>query len=566
MKILEHTINQLCLAAWLSAFSISMTGCSLLFGVSDECNSDADCAAKGPGLVCEQRLCVSTGQNNSDSNTNGNTDSDTSGNTDSNTNGNTDSDTNGNTDSGTGSESDSETGTGAPQTGMDLLGGPCLALHGMDDPSDPLPKDAIIIGAILPLTGELALAGGYFDHVTTLAYSEINQVGGIQGRRILMITCDSGTTPQGAKAAAEHLRDLGVQAVLGPFSSELVISVYFDVLRDAGMMVVSAGANAPIMDQVSAEGLIWSTSLPAAREAKATAEHLLHNTWAKVAVIHRDDTWGGSMFDAFQEDYCSGGTVDCNDANQFMTRSYATSDLVTSLSVVAADLAAWQPDVIVGFAYIEDSITFFMIAEAMNKGGASLKSMLWNSSIASDLLFAQFPPDAIPSVLCQISGTVQQIPSGNVHDSFLIRYNQMWPNEPEVPYTAAFYDASYMLAYAYAAASRSKANLYPTGAQIAAAMQRLSSGTSIKAGTTDWLKGVTALRASDTSTIDYVGASGDVNFPAGTGSIISPVDAFRLNVGTMSVESLGVIYSENDVYTAPDYSGVVDTGCTNIQP
>ncbi len=517
-----NTLNNVSkVGIWAALFILlyANTGCSIIHKIDDECDVDEDCANFGAEVECRKNLCVGAEEVDGDR----------------------------------GSSGDSNT---RPVVGMDLLGGPCTRLDGMDDPTNEIPDDAIIIGSILPVTGELSVAGEYFDHVTIFANEEINRAGGIMGRDIIKIGCDSGTSPTQAREAAEHLRDLGVQAVLGPFSSEIVMSVYSDVLRDAGMMVVSAGANAPIIATASGDGLIWSTSLPAAREAAATAAYLLSSSWERVAVIHRSDTWGDSMFNAFYEVYCSAGGIDCTDDDTFLVRSYDTADLTTSMSAVVTDLAAWEPDITVSFSYIDDALTFFNI---VGMTGAPLRRFAWNSGLVSELVFSLLPQE-YHSILCQTMATSQQMPEGIVYGSFLTRYRARWNGEDPVPYTVNFYDAFYMLAYAYAAAS-SEENPNPTGAEIAAAMQRLSAGAEINAGAEDWNIGVTALRAADDSTIDYVGASGDVDLSAGTGSVICPVEAIRYNVGNQSLESLGLIYSGTNEFSAPDYTGVVDTIC-----
>lgn len=517
-------------------------GCSVLYKIDDECDANSDCTAvAGMKLVCRQHLCVLAGETGGENDTA--TDTDTSQVTDTNGSDPNDSDT--------------------VRTGLDLLGGPCTRIDGMDDPSLPIPDDAIVIGSILPLTGELDVPGTHFDQVTLLALEEINKAGGIWGRDFIKVACDSGTSPVTARAAAEHLRDLGIQAVLGPFSSEIVMSVYSDVLRDAGMMVVSAGANAPIISTVSADGLIWSTSLPAAREAMVMAEEVLHSDWQKVAVVHRGDTWGDSMFSAFYSRYCTGEGIDCEDADSFIVRSYETDDMVTSLSAIAPQLAAWQPDILVIFTYVEDAITFLSILGSNPE--IPVHSMLWNSTISTNLAFTLINPN-FHQTLCQIQSVTQEMPAGIAYGSFLTRYRARFNGDDPVPYTANFYDAAYMLGYAYAAAA-SDENPSPTGKQIAAAMGRLSKGTQIAAGAEEWNTGLMALSASDKSTIDFVGVSGDVNFDGGTGTIVCPVEAIRFNVGNQSIESVGRIYSADDKYSAPDYSAVTDSVCgDNIHP
>jgi hypothetical protein len=97
-------------------------------------------------------------------------------------------------------------------------------------------------------------------------------------------------------------------------------------------------------------------------------------------------------------------------------------------------------------------------------------------------------------------------------------------------------------------------------------MERLSEGEAIEAGPSDWRRGIQALRSSPTATIDYVGASGDLDFVEGTGSVLTPVEAFRLNVESQELETLGVIYDIDGNYTAPNYTGVSDAQCVELEP
>jgi ABC-type branched-subunit amino acid transport system substrate-binding protein len=266
------------------------------------------------------------------------------------------------------------------------------------------------------------------------------------------------------------------------------------------------------------------------------------------------------MYDAFVHVYCSGDGIDCEDDQTFFPRAYDVEDLGTSLGTVVTELAAWEPDVTVAFSYTEDSLAFFTIVGTNNM---PLNSLLWNSSIASDVLFGVLATD-YHSVLCQLQASTQKMPSGLVYTSFLTRYRSVWGEDP-IPYTANFYDAAYMLAYAYAAASDDNPN--PDGLEIADAMERLSTGTSIEAGSADWTTGIQALLSDSSATIDYVGASGDVNFTGGTGTIVAPVEAVRFNVGDLAVESVGVFYNEDDIYSAPNYDDIVDSICgENIAP
>lgn len=509
-------------------------GCSLVLKIDDECSSDGDCASRGTGLRCIDNLCVQQSDGDSDA----------------------DADSDGDGDADADNDADEDQG---PLYPADLLGGPCTQVVGLDL-EEPIPDDAILIGAIHPYTGQLEVTGPYFEHATVLAVDEINDVGGFLGPRLGMIICDSGTDGPTSIAAATHLAGLGVKAVLGPFSSTIVIAVFDEVFRDEGIAIVSAGANSPVMSTVSTDGLIWSTSLPAARQATAIAEHLLAANYDRVAVVNRDDTWGTGMREAMQAVYCE--TRDCTDDTTYISRVYDTEDLTGSLSQVAAALTAFDPSVTVMLSYVEDALTFLGVAAAIPE--MPLRSFIWNDSVGDDVVF-ELVPEAAHPILCQIMGTTSALPSGMVFNSFLIRYRAQWDNEDPIPYVTNYYDATYMLGYAIAAATADVDDF--DGHDVGAAMARLSSasGESIEAGPSDWRRGIQVLRSSPAATIDYVGASGDLDFVEGTGSVITPVEAFRLNVEGQSLETLGVIYDIDGAYTAPDYTSITDAQCVEVE-
>ena len=175
-----------------------------------------------------------------------------------------------------------------------------------------------------------------------------------------------------------------------------------------------------------------------------------------------------------------------------------------------------------------------------------------NQFLTPDGLRDAMALDLIPhdGILCRLLGTSAAMPDARVFSAFSIRYTARW-GDTVVPYTANQYDATYMLAYAISAAMADGGEV--TGATISAAMDRLSAGREIETGSGNWNIGLTALRASDTATINYVGASGDVDFIAGTGSVLTDVEAWHFNLTAGGPESLGAIFSLDGTYSPPDF-------------
>lgn len=68
-------------------------------------------------------------------------------------------------------------------------------------------EDSIKIGVHTPLTGPASFVGQGFKHGAELAVQEINDNGGVEGRKIDMVTIDDEGTPEGASLAIRRLVD-----------------------------------------------------------------------------------------------------------------------------------------------------------------------------------------------------------------------------------------------------------------------------------------------------------------------------------------------------------------------
>src|SRR5687767_1358745 len=90
-----------------------------------------------------------------------------------------------------------------------------LSGAGCDDPPPPDPN-AIVIGALLPFTGDQAASGINLELAALLAAEQINDLGGVGGRPIRIVSRDTHTDLDRGRAALEDLLNEGAVAILGP--------------------------------------------------------------------------------------------------------------------------------------------------------------------------------------------------------------------------------------------------------------------------------------------------------------------------------------------------------------
>ena len=129
----------------------------------------------------------------------------------------------------------------------------------------------IKIGAIFPLTGEVAAYGQEGKNAVTLAVDEINAAGGILGRKVILFVEDDGASPKGAVSAAQKLVDIDkVDAIIGSLFSSSIIAAR--VVTDAKKIpVVVPMASHP--DIYAKNGYVFSTQATTREGKEYLAEY-----------------------------------------------------------------------------------------------------------------------------------------------------------------------------------------------------------------------------------------------------------------------------------------------------
>ncbi len=436
------------------------------------------------------------------------------------------------------------------ETYADLLVYPCQSIYGVDANAD-ISDDVIVLGTLLPSTGDLGQYGPPIDRAVELGVIEINQAGGLFGKTLAVVSCDSGkeaTDPPGpgkAEKAAAHLASIGVPAIIGAASSTTSIEVFTKVAKDAGMLMISPASTSPALTAIDDNGLLWRTAPSDALQGKAIANFLVDEKqgFRTIAVVNRADAYGDGLSNAISEELCL-GEFDFDCSENFIARSYDPTTYEDDQSQIIVELKGEDPDVIVLIGYLEDGINFIKLAEA----AALDKFILTDGTKSDQLLQAGISTD----VLCKVIGTNPASPSGTTFQSFSLRYEKKWAQPPGA-FNANAYDAIYVLGYAMAAAL-GKTDGPLTGPQIALELSRLSSGQAVPAGNSGWGEQTLKLKSSDQSTIDFVGASGALDFDADLGEADGNIEAFFFDLAKSEVSSLGEFYTADGTYTDPGFT------------
>ncbi len=103
-------------------------------------------------------------------------------------------------------------------------------------------SQTIRLGLLAPLSGSQEVIGRYQLAGATIAVNQINQAGGVLGRKIELVTRDDKAAPAAGVAAAKDLAGNGVNLMLGVLSSGVALAIAPTLQGDKSVLVVSAAA------------------------------------------------------------------------------------------------------------------------------------------------------------------------------------------------------------------------------------------------------------------------------------------------------------------------------------
>lgn len=458
----------------------AVAGCSLLLDFN-ECKTDADCASKGGG-TCQEGIC---------------------------------------------------------QRSVELLGGPCQEAVGPVDA-----ENALIFGVILPLTGDEAGVGIPMSNAVRIAQTDINGGGGILGRPLGLVFCDSQGRDDVAFAAATHLVNTArVPAIVGPDFSRQTIEIATQLTIPNDVALVTPSGTAAAISTLTDKNLVWRTCPSDNLQGSALAEYVndfISNRVNKPAdevvvwSFHQEaDTYGAGLQETLNQNLDSSLVA----SPRFITKAYPANWpewLVSQLSTLD------EPDVVIvlgaseGWDIAEEvelrypgKAMFFFADGAKNPGEAARTS---------------------PSLEGRIRGVAPQNIGGAGYTPFInfaTKYRSVYDANPaELQFVANAYDALVVLAFGAAGGGGA------TGLEIADGMTRISdsNGQTIEGSQTNIQIGFQTL--SNGGSIDYLGASGPLNFDASGDPSNMPIALWCFTDGAVPEE--GLIVSETGVFSYID--------------
>lgn len=315
---------------------------------------------------------------------------------------------------------------------LDLLGG------GED-------AEALKVGTLLPITGDLQTFGPSGEKAVQLAIDRVNDNGGVNDGQVVHEPGDTETSQNAAPNEANRLiNSEGVDAVIGAYSSGVSMSV-IDQFVQAQIPMLSPANTAAAFTTYEDDGFYFRTAptdeFQATVLAEQTANETANHTTASIIAIN--NFYGTGFGDIFEEEW--------GDASEGrVVSSYVKYDPEDpDYSTVVSQATTPEPDVVVLVAYPDTGAEIIRTAHEDGKAGP-------NSSIAwrlSEGLFSGGFPDQVGMtsddryIVEGMRGTTPQLFLEEVADDFKTAYQDEYDEEPAL-FSPGAYDGAILFSLA----------------------------------------------------------------------------------------------------------------------
>jgi branched-chain amino acid transport system substrate-binding protein len=277
----------------------------------------------------------------------------------------------------------------------------------------------IILGATLPLTGDVSNLGVDAKNAIELAVKEINQAGGIKGRQVKVIFEDDKCDPKLSVDTANKLINLDkVKIIFGPFCSGASLSAV-PVAQQNKVLMISGSATNP---KLSNFPLYFRTIPSDAEQGKFGAEYVFTKlNKRKVAIAYVQNDYGVGLKDAFKKRFEElGGKVVIE-----LEHPEGATDLRTNI----AKIKNANPELIYLVAYPKDGGNFLKQLYELN-----VKVPVFGSE---SLEF----PDIIDIAKKAAEGVIFTRAKEIKNEDFINRYKSAY-NTEQGAYAPFYYDAA----------------------------------------------------------------------------------------------------------------------------
>ena len=289
--------------------------------------------------------------------------------------------------------------------------------------------DEILVGVLLPVTGNNATDGKDMQNAIELAVKKVNDAGGVLGKKLKIEVADDGCDPQMATTAANKLVSQNVVAVVGGYCSGATLPSS-GVFKNANIPMIVPAANSAKLPAQGYDTLFLINGLTP-DQAQTAADYMAANQAKKVALVHDNSAYAKDLADfAKAAVEKSGGTVVAYEAINPEEKDF--SALVTKLKGIGPDATYFT-----GY-YAAGGL---MVKQFKQKGVSGL-FFVGDGSFSEDVIKIAGAENA-EGLLITATPTAEFIEGA---EAFTTEYKTTYNNLAPGPFSALSYNAVNLLA------------------------------------------------------------------------------------------------------------------------
>lgn len=296
--------------------------------------------------------------------------------------------------------------------------------------------DTIKVGVNLELTGTVAAYGNAENNGVKLAVQEINKAGGVDGKKIELVTKDNKSENAEASTAATNLTiQSQVNAMIGPATSGAVAAASLNAQKTGVPLLTPSGTQDDLtLDTVNGvKKYVFRTTFQDSFQGQVLAQYAYSNLNAKKVVLYYDNSsdYAKGIAEEFKKKY-QGDIV--------TTATFASGDKDFQSALTKIKNLDYDAIVMPGY-YTETGI----ITKQARDMGISVPIL--GPDGFNDDSFADLAGKANANSVYYVSGySTKTALSGKAND-FIKAYKAKYGSEPNM-FAALSYDSVYMIAKA----------------------------------------------------------------------------------------------------------------------
>ena len=299
----------------------------------------------------------------------------------------------------------------------------------------------LVLGALLPQSGDLSVIYKSLNTPLTMAVEEINAAGGVNGKPVVVKQADDGTSPTVASSALDTLLTSDkVDAIVGPASSGTALGI-IDKIKTNGVVDCSGSTTSAALSVAggAAGGYFFRTAPSDNLQGPALAQLVLSDNKHKVAILTRNDSYGTGFGSALSKALTDGGAA--------VVANVAYDPKSSDFRADVAKLAGKGADAIVVIGFNDDGGKVLKEMIAQNLGPKNVQVYTADGMQSSSLYKAIDP--STPADVQGIKGTAPAAAPSGVTNPFIAKFAA---TKVDTIFSSYYYDCTNLIALAAQAA------------------------------------------------------------------------------------------------------------------